>query len=71
MKIRSMKRAAAVSLLAASAVVALDGCTASKVMTASKPSAEDEAPKKEYQWHDMSTGNAFYGKPKPIPSDDR
>ena len=67
MKIRPMKRAAAMTLLSALTVVTVDGCTAAKMMSAPQATGAEAAPKKEYNWQDMSTGRSFYGKPKPTP----
>ena len=74
MKSRPMTRVLAVTILSASAVVALDGCTAARRISepqsadaAVKAAGAEETPKKEYQWKDMSTGRAFFGGPKATP----
>ena len=69
MKIRLTKRVVAATLLSASAVAAVDGCSTARKVSAPQPagSAAAEAPTKEYQWQDMSTGGSFFGKPKPTP----
>jgi hypothetical protein len=66
MKIRTIPRAATVALLSASAVVAVDGCSATaKKMSSPQPAAAEEASKKEYKWQDMSTGKSFFRPIKP------
>jgi hypothetical protein len=70
MKIRPLNRAWIAALVSASTVVAFAGCTSTKPSSKVQPaSATTDPPKKEYQWHDMSTGKTNF-KPITPPSQD-
>ena len=62
---RSIARGLAVVTLVASTLAGLAGCSASKMMSKAQPvTSSVEAPKKEYQWQDMSLGKSFQGRPR-------
>jgi hypothetical protein len=63
MKIKPANRSLSVVLLSAATLAAFVGCSAARKMSAPQETATDPAPKKEYQWSDMSQGKAIFGQP--------
>ncbi len=63
MKIKPVTRSLAVALLSAATLAAFVGCTAARKTSAPLATGTDPAPKKEYQWQDLSQGKEIFGQP--------
>jgi hypothetical protein len=60
MKIRPRNRALIATLLSATTVVAIAGCTSARKTSTPQPADTGDQPKKEYQYKDFSTGKSFF-----------
>ena len=67
MRIMPVKRSLAVALISASTFVAVAGCSVARKTSTPMTAGASETPKKEYQWKDMSQGNAIFRQTKPTP----
>jgi hypothetical protein len=69
MMIRPASRALIAAVVSATTVVAFAGCTSARKLSNPQAADSEAVPKKEYQWHDMSTGKSFFRPIDPTPKD--
>jgi hypothetical protein len=58
----SLSRTLRVAILSALSFTIV-GCASSKMTSSPQPTSAANTPTKEYEWHDMSTGKSFFGRP--------